>query len=214
MMIEMLRQPLSEQGFDLEQIYLSDYEIEYCTGCAFCLEKGRCWIDDDHKGIMERILAADGVIMASPVYFSNVTAQMKTFLDRSLAFGHKPRSTWKPGLAVSVSAGMGETETARYLASLLRVYGAFSIGVLIGIGPGQFVGKEAAEARAHDLAWDLGRAIKENKRFPATDQASCRAWSKATRHRYARRPQTLARARFVWRFRSLYPTDHCRDALQ
>jgi multimeric flavodoxin WrbA/putative sterol carrier protein len=171
MMVEMLRQPLSEQGFDLEQIYLSDYEIEYCTGCAFCMEKGRCWIDDDHKGIMERILSAEGVIMASPVYFTNVTAQMKTFLDRSLAFGHKPRPTWKPGLAVSVSAGMGETETARYLASSLRVYGAFSIGALtaIGIGPGQFVGKEAVEARAHDLAWDLGRAIKEKRRFPATD---------------------------------------------
>jgi putative sterol carrier protein len=121
---------------------------------------------------MEKLLAADGIILASPVYFHHVTAQLKSFIDRSLGYGHKPRTTWKPGLAVSVSAGMGETETGHYLAKLLHTYGAFAVGTLTAIatGPGGFLGKAAVEARARDLAMDLARAIKEKRQYPPTDE--------------------------------------------
>ena len=172
LMIEMLRPTLAEKGFELEVIHLAGKNIEYCTGCAFCMEKGRCWIDDDHREITARLLEADGIILASPVYFLQVTGQMKTFIDRSLAFGHKPRPAWKPGLAISVSAGLGETDTASYLAFLLRTFGAFSVGTLTAMAtqPGGFLGKEAVEARAVDLARDLARAIRENRRYPATDR--------------------------------------------
>jgi hypothetical protein len=97
---------------------------------------------------------------------------MKTFLDRSLALGHKPRPAWKPGLAISVSAGLGETDVASYLAFWLRTFGAFSVGTLtaMALAPGGFWGKEAVEARAADLARDLARAIKENRRYPAPDR--------------------------------------------
>ncbi len=171
MMLEMLRPALAENGLSLEVINLCELDIDYCVGCGVCMEKGRCWIQDDHAGIVERLLAADGIILASPVYFLHVTAQMKTFLDRSLAFGHKPRPSWKPGLAVSVSAGYGETNVAEYLGGLLRVYGAFSVGRLTSLStsPGEFLGKPAVEARARDLALDLARAVKENRRYPTTD---------------------------------------------
>lgn len=171
LMLEMLRQPLAEQGCSLEVVTLCEHEIDYCTGCALCMEKGKCWIPDDHHGIVERLLAADGVILASPVYFYHVTAQMKAFLDRSLAWGHKPQPSWKPGLTVSVSAGQGETETADYLAKLLRVYGAFPVGRLTAMAtsPGEFLGREAVEARARDLARDLALAIREKRRYPVTD---------------------------------------------
>jgi multimeric flavodoxin WrbA len=125
-MIGMIASHLSGEGIDLEEITLADRRIEYCAGCALCLEKSGCWRSDDHREIVEKLLAADGIILASPVYFGHVPAQMKAFIDRSLGYGHKPRTSWKPGLAVSVSAGRGETETGRYLANLLRVYGAFS----------------------------------------------------------------------------------------
>ena len=84
MMIEMLRAPLLESGFDLEIVSLSEYDIKYCTGCALCMEKGACWINDDHRTIVNKLLNARGIILASPVYFMHVTAQMKTFIDRSL----------------------------------------------------------------------------------------------------------------------------------
>ena len=172
MMLEMLRAPLMENGFDLEIVNLSEHDIKYCTGCALCMEKGACWINDDHRTIVNKLLNAPGIILASPVYFLHVTAQMKTFIDRSLPYGHKPRPTWKPGLAVCVSAGYGETDTAGYLSSYLRSYGAFSVGMLtaMAVGPGGFMGKEAVEARRAGLAGDLAMAIREKRRYPATDR--------------------------------------------
>jgi multimeric flavodoxin WrbA/putative sterol carrier protein len=172
LMLEMLRPVLLEEGFELEVINLAEQNIEFCTGCGFCIEKGRCWIDDDHRKIVDKLLAADGVILASPVYFMHVTGQMKTFVDRCLGFGHKPRTTWKPGLSISVSAGMGETDTANYLSFILRTFGAFSVGTLTAIAtqPGGFLGKETVESRAADLARDLARAIREKRRYPATDR--------------------------------------------
>ncbi|MBU4575736.1 MAG: NAD(P)H-dependent oxidoreductase [Desulfarculus sp.] len=169
-MIEMLRPTLEAEGLALEVITLHDKEIDYCTGCALCLEKGTCWIPDEHRGLVKRLLDADGIILASPVYFLHVTAQMKTFIDRSLGWGHKPRDTYKPGLAISVAAAFQEVEVADYLAGLLHVYGAFSVGTLTAMatGPGAFLGKEAVEARAQDLARDLARAVKEKRRYPGT----------------------------------------------
>ena len=168
LMIEMLRPVLSAEGFDLEVITLHDKEIDCCTGCALCIEKGKCWIPDDHRGIVEKLLAADGIILGSPVYFYHVTAQMKAFIDRSLAWGHKPRGTFKPGLAISVAAAFAEVEVADYLARILGVYGAFPVGTLTAMatGPGEFLGKETVEARAADLARDMARAIKEKRRYP------------------------------------------------
>jgi multimeric flavodoxin WrbA/putative sterol carrier protein len=172
LMIRMLADTLSEEGIELEEILLAGKRIEYCVGCALCLEKGRCWRQDDHSGITDKLFGADAIILASPVYFKHVTAQMKTFIDRSLAFGHKPNRAWKPGLALTVSAGMAETSTAHYLAGILGAYGAFSIGTFTAMAtsPGAFLGKDAVEGRARDLGRDLARAIKENRRYPATDE--------------------------------------------
>jgi multimeric flavodoxin WrbA/putative sterol carrier protein len=171
LMLAMVGDALNRLGCKLNVIHLTDHVIEYCIGCGFCMENGKCWMPDDHAAILDKLLAADAVILASPVYFFHVTAQMKTFLDRSLALGHKPRPTWKPGLAVSVSAGSGETHVADYLAGMLRVYGAFPVGCLTALStaPGGFLGKDAVEARAADLAGDLARAISERRRYPATD---------------------------------------------
>ncbi|MGO9015569.1 MAG: NAD(P)H-dependent oxidoreductase [Dissulfurispiraceae bacterium] len=169
-MLRMIADGLSREGVEMEEIFLSNHRIEYCVGCGFCLENKKCWRHDDHAGITDKLLAADGIILASPVYFMSVTAQMKTFIDRSLSFGHKPRSTWKPGLAVTVSGGLHDTDTARYLEQVLRPFGAFSVGnfTAIATGPGGFLGKETVEASAADLAGVFAKAVKEKRRVPVT----------------------------------------------
>jgi len=171
-MLAMLGQHLSLAGMELEEIFLSQHQIGFCTGCATCLETGSCWVRDDYNSVVRSVLEADAVILASPVYFFNVTAQMKTFLDRSLGYGHRPRGDWKPGLALSVSAGHGETWVADYLGRVMRAFGAFAVGkfTAIAVGPGEFLGREAVEARAADLARDLAQAVKEKRRYPPTDQ--------------------------------------------
>ncbi len=171
-MTTMLRTGLEARGLAFEERFLSQYHIRYCNGCGSCLEKGACWIRDDFNTLIREVMAADALVLASPVYFFHVTAQMKTFIDRSLAFGHKPSESWKPGLAVCVSAGSGETDTAGYLQHVMRTFGAYGVGALtaISVAPGQFVGKPAVEARAADLARDLVRALERGERYPATDR--------------------------------------------
>ena len=67
-----------------EFIKLADYAIEPCISCWACLRKGSCVIDDDMKNeIIPKILVADVMVIGTPVYFNNVTAQLKSFIDRT-----------------------------------------------------------------------------------------------------------------------------------
>lgn len=74
----------AELGAETEVIELSEKNVEYCTGCNRCLFKPECSIkDDDMEEIKQKMLEADGIIVASPDYFSNVSGRMKTFIDRT-----------------------------------------------------------------------------------------------------------------------------------
>ncbi len=56
LLLEMLRPTLTAEGVALDGVTLSDHAIEYCTGCAFCMEQGKCWIPDEHAGVVQRLL--------------------------------------------------------------------------------------------------------------------------------------------------------------
>lgn len=74
----------AELGAETEVIELSEKNVEYCTGCNRCLFKPECSIkDDDMEEIKQKMLEADGIIVASPDYFSYVSGRMKTFIDRT-----------------------------------------------------------------------------------------------------------------------------------
>lgn len=72
-----------EAGHDVEKIRLSEKEINYCTGCCSCVGGvGTCVQQDDMPEIHEKILAADVLVLATPVYFRSMNGQLKTFIDR------------------------------------------------------------------------------------------------------------------------------------
>lgn len=71
-------------GAETELVELMDYEIKECISCNKCLGKAECSIKDDGmEELYEKMLAADGIVIGSPVYFSNVTGRLKDFIDRS-----------------------------------------------------------------------------------------------------------------------------------
>jgi multimeric flavodoxin WrbA len=71
-------------GAETEVIELAKCDIKFCIGCNHCLGHKDCSItDDDLSGIVEKMKEADGIILASPNYCSNVTARMKNFMDRT-----------------------------------------------------------------------------------------------------------------------------------
>ncbi len=82
----LLRMALGEAealGAETELVNLAELNITFCTGCNKCLFKPACSLSDDMDELKEKMIAADGIILGSPDYFSNVTARMKNFFDRT-----------------------------------------------------------------------------------------------------------------------------------
>lgn len=69
-------------GHDVEKISLSGKNISFCRGCLACQKLGRCVIDDDANGIMQKVLNADVVVWATPIYYYEMSGQMKVMIDR------------------------------------------------------------------------------------------------------------------------------------
>jgi multimeric flavodoxin WrbA len=67
---------------DVDIIDLSKMTIKFCTGCLYCDETKKCNIDDDMSKVLDVISAADAYIFASPVRWSLLSGEMKTFFDR------------------------------------------------------------------------------------------------------------------------------------
>lgn len=74
-----------EAGNKVEKIFISDKKIGYCTGCYACKSSGKCVQKDDMADILEKLIKADVIVMATPVYFYTLDAQMKTLIDRTVA---------------------------------------------------------------------------------------------------------------------------------
>lgn len=71
-------------GHIAEKIFLKDKNINYCSGCGLCNAKhGHCSQKDDVMEILEKMVQADVIVMATPVYFYTMAAQMKTLIDRT-----------------------------------------------------------------------------------------------------------------------------------
>ena len=76
----------AEAGHIVEKVFLRDKKIGYCIGCYYCgNHDGVCIIKDDMIQILELMHWAEVIVLASPVYFYSIDAQMKTVIDRTLA---------------------------------------------------------------------------------------------------------------------------------
>ncbi len=74
---------VAEEGVDTELIRLGGRDIRPCSGCLTCKEGELCTIKDDLFPLYVKMKEADGIILASPVYYSSVTGLMKSFMERS-----------------------------------------------------------------------------------------------------------------------------------
>ena len=77
-------------GAETKEVYLNGLDYSGCQGCDRCSAKGRCIINDDLTPVIEDLRAAGGWVLASPVYYDEVTGQFKTFWDRLRTFTINP----------------------------------------------------------------------------------------------------------------------------
>jgi multimeric flavodoxin WrbA len=69
----------------VDKVTLADKKINYCKACYGCAGTGKCVQQDDMAQILESMMAADVIVLATPVYFYTMCAQMKTVIDRTIA---------------------------------------------------------------------------------------------------------------------------------
>jgi multimeric flavodoxin WrbA len=104
----MVRQVFSEleaEGIETELVQLAGQTIRGCTACGQCFKKKnqRCVVDNDIANeCIEKMVKADGIILASPTYFANVSTEMKALIDRAgfVARGNDDMFQRKIGAAV------------------------------------------------------------------------------------------------------------------
>ena len=76
-----------EAGYSVEKVQIAGKKIAGCLGCDACYRNGGiCVQKDDMMEIRDKMLASDVIVLASPIYFYSMTAQMKAVIDRTYAF--------------------------------------------------------------------------------------------------------------------------------
>ena len=149
-----------EAGLHAEKIFLKDKKINYCTGCGTCFSgKKRCPQKDDMAEVLEKMIAAEVIVMATPVYFYTMNAQMKTLIDRTCSRYTEIRNK---EFYFIVAAADGSkramdrtTEGFRAFTSCLS--GAKEKGIIYGTGAwniGDIKGKPAMKE-----AFEMGKTV-------------------------------------------------------
>jgi multimeric flavodoxin WrbA len=128
-----------EAGHDVEKAYLQGMNIHYCVDCEACMKNGgTCVQKDDFAGIAAKLLSCDVLVLASPVYYYSVTAQMKTMIDRCYSI----LSSLKDKECYFISTAMSETK--EYFQTAIDTYHGFICcypnmtdkGIILGFGTG------------------------------------------------------------------------------
>jgi multimeric flavodoxin WrbA len=118
-----------EAGAETELVALRDYSVECCrqcgeTGWGDCRTKGECVIDDDFAELVAKMEAADGFVLATPVYFGDLSEKAKAFTDRlrriSIAPERQGFLKGLPTLGIAAAGGSGGG-TPTCLAALEKV---------------------------------------------------------------------------------------------
>ena len=154
---------IQELGGETELITVSGKTINPCDGCRTCVEKGVCHINDDMQEIYQQLLQADGIILGTPVYFVNVTAQAKAVMDRiyALYVHRKLRGKVAGAIVAARRVGAGQVMSLLYSYFLLNRMQVAGGGIGYGREKGEV--KEgvggAPDTSALEEARSLGRAV-------------------------------------------------------
>ena len=148
-----------DSGADVEILRIPEMDIAPCDGCMTCHESGECRIRDDMQKVSGKILAADGIILGSPVYFWSVSGQAKTLMDRTYALRypyHKLRD--KVGGSIVVTGRRGSVNTLSAINNFFLGHDMLVAGLGIS-GYGTKKGEVTSDNRAMQGARSLGRQV-------------------------------------------------------
>jgi multimeric flavodoxin WrbA len=155
---------LAAQGIETEKIVLGECVVNPCLGHEKCETYAVCRIKDDAPGIIKKFNEADGVILASPVYFFNVSAQMKAFIDRNFfTFTHGGRRKARYAGLIAIGGGGGADEAIDALKRFVGLPDENCFVVAGYTGQGAAKDKPDLVQKAKDMGKKLAAKLTKKK---------------------------------------------------
>ena len=154
----------AESGIETEKIILAQYKINPCQAHSECRNLASCCQKDDMEWILSKVYEADGIILATPVYFYNVTAQMKAFMDRNV-FRYRRQQKMKARCAgiIVVAGAAGLQDSANNLTRFITAVTNITADDIIqvdGLAGAEGAIKDNAKAVASSRSMGLEMAKK------------------------------------------------------
>lgn len=148
-----------ESGHNVEKIRVAEQNIGYCRACYACKGSGVCVIKDDMTDLLQKMIDSDVIVLASPVYFYSIDAQLKAVIDRTVARWTEIRDK---EFYYIVTAADSELESAETTLACFRgfaecVEGAQEIGVIYGMGA--YEKGEVKATPAFTAAYQMGKSV-------------------------------------------------------
>ncbi len=150
-----------ENGNDVEKIFIAKQKINYCMGCGVCNSTHKCVQKDDMAEILDKMVSAEVIVLATPVYFYSMDGQLKTLIDRTV-----PRYTEisnKDFYYIMTAADTDNNMLERTIEGLRGftedcLSGTKEKGIIYGNGAWEK--GEIKNTPAFSQAYEMGRGIK------------------------------------------------------
>ena len=165
-----------ENGAETEIVLLRGETVKPCKACDTCHKKGLCPQKDDFNEIKNRIIEADGLVLASPNYIFHVSAQLKAFIDRCCGVIHTIAFEGKYGASVVTSGGGEEEPIAEYMNHFMMTTGVMPVGsvwaTMANLPDYKFT--EEIQERAKELGKRLVNDFKNKTINPEYEEAAAK----------------------------------------
>ncbi len=149
----------AEAGHQVEKIRVAEKQIGFCRGCYACKNTGICAVKDDMAEVLRKMIAADVLVLASPVYFYAIDAQLKALIDRTVARWQevKDKELYYIMTAADAERASMETTLACFRGYADCIAGAREMGVIYGTGV--YEKGEVKNTAALEEAYRMGKSV-------------------------------------------------------
>lgn len=167
-LLECAVKELRAEGIEVELLSLAEQDVRPCTGCEKCYKKvWDCPIDDDGIAVLKKMASADGLLVASPVYFGGITAQLKALVDRSVMAYTNTEFKDKVAGGLSVGGGKhgGQELAVWQIATFCVTHDMIFVNPEGGVGGAMATGNDRGDVRSDsdglESAKRLGKRMAE-----------------------------------------------------
>ena len=163
-LVDQVLEEATKLGAQTEKIVLSQYKVNPCLGHDECASFNLCVQRDDTPWILDKFCKADGVVLATPVYYYNVSAQLKAFMDRNyFLYTHNRKSQARALGIIIVAEVEGIEDTLHALKRFINE--SFSVAkdrILEVHGYASRLGDVKSNPALIEQARELGRRMVES----------------------------------------------------